>query len=1117
MPAYQAGDLLLAYVSIDDSAGTSAQTIVGGRPVPYVLKAITGGTVFSDVTEFANEATAGDWTISPTAPAVNDACYFGSPDKFTQINVVSSVLAVATTNPTWVVEYWSGAAWTTLTTTTNTFGANMKPTATVHAELIFAVPANWATTTVNGIAGQYWVRFRCSVTGTYTTAGLQTQAWIVPDINSTAVSNRWRQLFSYYAGTTPSPISAVWKYATADERDTTFFYTSPETANVELIAIRDVETIADSGVITAAVNATNRTYIRSTGSWVTDGFQVGMQINITGSTSAGNNYFRQIESISTTTNPNDTITVTSGTGLITEAGTVNQRVISFPFNVTVTGVAPASGNAGYTASNAALYRNALPTYTTNKNDCLLIYSANPDGVGIPSIIEGPCQLIAGKDGSAHSDGFAWGYQRTAGTTSNAVFMTQMSALVTEMTIVAINPPYSGPLIRPAYTITDASVYVNPLSNAAFGTDSAAATSVTTPFTGKLNGRPIAAGAVAATTDVGLNSYHAVTQVTGLTTNGTFAGIRNTIASRNFANKNILIHFQPATPVALQTTDKVTLDGACGVAFGLASAAGRYKVYHIGGSGVPSDFGRHQPAIVHTAATAGVLSQAGSFAVSGGAGTFVATSRIYVGASWATATKRAFIISVSGTSPTQTINYSTLGGYGYTTNFVAGDAIKEYTVSNINGATGTAGTVSTLVDTAVVDLGFFVSGKTVAPIWMFASMWALDTWVGVGGISTAPMDLPQIVSCYADGHERRSAIQQGSKQALFLGPVQIGDGTNSTYLLLDGTAIEFPQQYNKDAKQVFYNSVDNFAGLTYYAAASDTIIHRNSVISSGSRFKWGLHASSSTAATYDFSGTAVIGAGTITLNRAITITELTINDYSSIDASGLTLTYSAIKNVPVTNDSITLTALSNIDYCTIDVTKVSASNRWCSVADPTIFVGNTFIGTASTGHAIRITTPGTYAFVGNKFTGFGADGSNSAAIFNESGGLVTLNITDGDTPTFRNGAGASTVINNAKTFSVANIIDGSEVRLYKASDLTELGGAENISASPTGLNAVTVQSDPDNAGRFIMSYSYNYTADTPIIIVALNNQYQVLRNTSTIKSTSQTFTINQLFDRQYQNL
>jgi hypothetical protein len=367
------------------------------------------------------------------------------------------------------------------------------------------------------------------------------------------------------------------------------------------------------------------------------------------------------------------------------------------------------------------------------------------------------------------------------------------------------------------------------------------------------------------------------------------------------------------------------------------------------------------------------------------------------------------------------------------------------------------TNGTLDTTLAKAFGFWVSGSGVTTtIWDFASLWVLDTCAVAGGIIAFPMDISGITNAAATGKERKNILQQGEKQALLLSHIQIGNGgTYPVYLNLDGTAIEFPKQYDESIAQASYNSVDNVCGLTYYAGASDVIKHKNSVVSSSSRYKWGLHASSSASASYDFSGLSVIGAGTITLAIAITITELTINNYSTLDISSADLVNCTILNVPSANDSMTSNASTSITGSTINVTGVTAGNRWCSVANPSIFSNSTFIGSGTTGHAIRITTPGTYSLSNLIFTSFGANATNFSAIHNDSGGLVTLNISGGTTPTIRNGAGASTVVNNSVSITIEGNVTllGAEVRIYDLDNApagslgTELSGTEsNVSAN-----------------------------------------------------------------------
>uniref|UniRef100_A0A6M3JXN7 Putative tail protein n=1 Tax=viral metagenome TaxID=1070528 RepID=A0A6M3JXN7_9ZZZZ len=77
----------------------------------------------------------------------------------------------------------------------------------------------------------------------------------------------------------------------------------------------------DSGVITCGVDATEGTYTRSTGSFLTDGFRVGMDFTASGYTNSGNNATKTISAVIALV-----ITVTDNTGLVTESGTADERI-----------------------------------------------------------------------------------------------------------------------------------------------------------------------------------------------------------------------------------------------------------------------------------------------------------------------------------------------------------------------------------------------------------------------------------------------------------------------------------------------------------------------------------------------------------------------------------------------------------------------------------------------------------------------------------------------------------------------------------------------------------------------------------------------------------------------
>lgn len=156
---------------------------------------------------------------------------------------------------------------------------------------------------------------------------------------------------------------------------------------------------------------------------------------------------------------------------------------------------------------------------------------------------------------------------------------------------------------------------------------------------------------------------------------------------------------------------------------------------------------------------------------------------------------------------------------------------------------------------------------------------------------------------------------------------------------------------------------------------------------------------------------------------------------------------------------------------------------------------------SDGHAIEIDTVGTYTLNGNTFTGYGSDGTSDAAIFNDSGGLVTINVTNGLSPTVRNGSGSSTVINNNVTVTFTGMKDLTEVRVYDAGDGSEIAGIENATAG-----------SPDDR-----SFAWSDAASNVVDYVIHSVLYETIRVEGfTIPATDSTIPIQQRFDRNNSN-
>ena len=98
-----------------------------------------------------------------------------------------------------------------------------------------------------------------------------------------------------------------------------------------------------------------------------------------------------------------------------------------------------------------------------------------------------------------------------------------------------------------------------------------------------------------------------------------------------------------------------------------------------------------------------------------------------------------------------------------------------------------------------------------------------------------------------------------------------------------------------------------------------------------------------------------------------------------------------------------------------------------------------------GHAIELVTPldATQASVENTFdAGFGADGTNDAALYNNQAGAVVISRTGGTAPTVRNGTSASTTINATVLFSLTNVVSSTSFNLDGIFALATAGATWN---------------------------------------------------------------------------
>ena len=270
-----------------------------------------------------------------------------------------------------------------------------------------------------------------------------------------------------------------------------------------------------------------------------------------------------------------------------------------------------------TQVSAAKY--AFQAVTTTKDNCLIMCAGANASAGVPSMIEGPVIGLLGADGAAESQGIGWTYMPRSGSSdkiTTSISCSNAVAGVGVKAVIAINPPVSGTLVVPTYCASDTSKYIDPIhGTTAYNGNAAYVATADTLFGTSLNGVTVGDPTVAAAADVGLNSFHSTGQSTTVTSTANWGGTTIDLAAGNVINvtgKNVIVHCGPSTAGQIQRFPTVAANKK-GIAFGMLSTAGNYKVWYVHGAGTPWGQSRDVPLVINSSAVTGtVLQSAGSF-------------------------------------------------------------------------------------------------------------------------------------------------------------------------------------------------------------------------------------------------------------------------------------------------------------------------------------------------------------------------------------------------------------------------------------------------------------------------------------------------------------------------
>lgn len=353
-----------------------------------------------------------------------------------------------------------------------------------------------------------------------------------------------------------------------------------------------------------------------------------------------------------------------------------------------------------------------------------------------------------------------------------------------------------------------------------------------------------------------------------------------------------------------------------------------------------------------------------------------------------------------------------------------------------------GSSVTPVDLAAINkvgyatLRYQVAATTSITFLVLLPLFWRDTSI-VGGGPKSPCNvyaIARLLSLFGN----TTAAPQGSRQSLLKTGVTVGTTGEYTYSgFQPGESVELATTSQLD------NLGASSSSVTVNLSSGDTFNADSASFTSNASGRFVISANSSPSASYHFNNTAFVG--------------LTVAWQVGVPCSGA----SFFNCVEVLTDG------APFDSCNFygSVLGVCAKTN-----NPSNISNCTFTQGDSGGHALEITQPGTFSFVGNTFDGYGLDGTTDAAIYNNSGGHVVLNVSGGgDTPTVRNGAGATTDVVSGAQVSVVGLAAGSQVKVTKVSNGdvlfngTESGG--QVSFSTTYIGAIRIDARKASASPY----------------------------------------------------
>lgn len=334
---------------------------------------------------------------------------------------------------------------------------------------------------------------------------------------------------------------------------------------------------------------------------------------------------------------------------------------------------------------------------------------------------------------------------------------------------------------------------------------------------------------------------------------------------------------------------------------------------------------------------------------------------------------------------------------------------------IDESSPTIDTSGTLDWTDISKIGVaFIKTNTAANTSPIISLFStVDTMVFSGCNSARPIT-PAIISPWLEnGIFFGVSNLQGSGQFLTRVPIQIGDGTKTTYFKAEAQSTELPSLYGKG--QFNWLLGDNSTDIIIKTSASDDIDFSASVFATSSPQDFTIDATSSTSATFNFSGCSFVGWN-VTWLTGVDCDSASFIRCVNVDAKAATFTNCVIKNSTSTTNAMKV-------------------NNGASITDCSFTKGDET-------YAINIQDAGSYDLSNNSYSGY-----TKPLYVSATTGTVTITLAFGESQPTYDSDGATVAFNQPQSVgSVTNIVAGSRIQVWNTTTASEI--ANEIVAGTT---------------------------------------------------------------------